>query len=126
MADEKDARGMLLRRFLDAETRDHSSEDYDVLERAEAFFKKSEEEEQERIADFSEWIQETVRQPSPEIDFEDYRAESSPYTEKPNETEQEALTELTADLDHLFLEAGADTVDTKDQKEKTENAERSL
>jgi hypothetical protein len=49
-----------------------------------------------------------------------------PDTERPNETEQEALTELTADLDHLLSEAYADTVDTKDQREKVENAERPL
>jgi len=126
MADEKDARGMLLRRFLDAETRDHSLEDYDVLERAEVFFKKSEEEEQERTADFSEWIQDIVRQPHPEIAFENNPTEST--IQAPVEIEQnDATPELTADLDQLVSEADADTVETHDKKEeKVENAERPL
>jgi hypothetical protein len=129
MADEKDARGMLLRRFLDAETRGHSSEDYDVLGRAEAFFRKSEEEEQERIADFSEWIEDIAQQSHPESFYiEDDPIEPAPQIEPRQGEQREVLTELTAESDQLVSEADADTVEPKlDQKEeKVENAERSL
>jgi hypothetical protein len=96
MADEKGSRGMLLRQFLNAEVHDHSWGNYDVLERVETFFKKSEDEKQERRADFSEWIQDIVQQPHSEIDFEDDGTESAPVTERPSKIGQDVITELTA------------------------------
>jgi hypothetical protein len=119
MADEKEARGMLLRHFLDAETRDHPFGEYDVVERAEAFFKKSEKEEQERISDYCEWVQDIVRQPHPEIDFEDDPIEST--TQMPAESVQNDVTgELAADLDQALLEADADIETGKERGEDGE------
>ena len=115
--------GTLLREMLDASV---DSKAEDVFENAEALFKKSKEEEQERIVDFSEWIEDIARQAHPEIDFEDEPAES--VTQMPSEIEQnDTLTEPAVELDQLLSEVNADTAEAHDQKEeKAENAERSL
>jgi hypothetical protein len=125
MADDKEVRGTLLRRFLDSETLHHPFGEYDVVERAEAFFKKSEKEEQERISDYCEWVQHIVRQPDPEIDFEDDPIEST--TQMPAESVQNDVTgELATDLDQALSEADAD-IETQEKKEENlENAERPL
>jgi hypothetical protein len=114
--------GVLLRELLDASIDSKTESD---LPDAEALFKKSENEEQERITDFSEWVQDIVRQPHPEIDFQDDLTES--VIQAPAETEQDDVTpELTTDPDQLLSEADQDKVETNDQKEKGENAERPL
>ena len=123
MSDDTDIRGVLLKRFLDSESHDHPFADYDVVERAEGFFKKSEEEEQERAAGFSEWMRDIVRQPLPEIDCEDdIEAAHVSIENEPNDAGGSA--ELTAELDHLVSEADLDALETRDRTaEETEDAE---
>jgi hypothetical protein len=121
--------GILLREMLDAPV---YSKTENELADAEALFSKSREEEQVRIADFSEWIENIAQQSHPELSYvEDDPIELAPVTQteaRPGEIEQnDATPELTADLDLLVSEADADSVETRGQKlEKEENAERPL
>jgi hypothetical protein len=118
--------GILLREMLDAQI---DSKAEDELAAAEALFKKSREEEQERIADFAEWIEHIASQPHPEPDIEYDLVERAPQTEAVSEpSENESATEPAADFDQLVSEADADTVEPKPERkeEKVENAERPL
>lgn len=123
--DEVSPEGILFREMLDASV---GSKTEDEFADAEALFKKSREEEQERIADFSEWIENIAGQPHPEVYAEDDSAELAPVTQtetRPVEVEQnDASVELTADLDQLIAEAELDRADSHDQKEKMEIAEQ--
>ena len=171
MTTEKDPRGILLKEFLDEYIRDHTSSDYDVMERAQAFFEKSAKQEQGRNADFSEWIEKITAQPhteSPAFEEETIEASTEPAEHKSQQgignTQPEVyyegeliepvagteahpridLAELTEDkisepiidsendelplTDAEFLLAELETSDEAAviQKEKVENAERSL
>jgi hypothetical protein len=123
--EEASPEGTFLREMLDAQI-DPKAED--ELAAAEALFKKSREEEQERITEFAEWIEDITRQSHPESSFED-RIEPAPQIEAPTQLEQNDVpTELTADFDNLISEADPDTVEPRpDRKEeKGEDAERPL
>jgi hypothetical protein len=118
--------GILLREMLDVLVDSKPESDFDNFEAA---FKKSREEEQERAADFVEWIEDIAQQSHPESDIEYDLMEPAPQTEEPGEPGQnEAAHELTADYDELVPEADADTVEPRpDRKEeKVEDAERPL
>jgi hypothetical protein len=125
MADEKDVRGMLLKELLDAETLDHTFGEYDVVERAEAFFKKSEKEEQERMADFSKWVEEIARRQHSEPFYEEdlIELEHAAQTDPQPEKAQDDINELAADLDELVSEPEAEAVKAHDKEEKVENEE---
>jgi hypothetical protein len=102
---------ILLREMLDAQV---DSKTEDELADAEALFKKSTEEEQERIADFSESIEDIAQQSHPEPSYIEHDPiEPAPQTKtRPGEIEQDRVpTELTADFDQLVSEADADTVE---------------
>jgi hypothetical protein len=125
MADSKDARGMLLKEFLDAKTGDHLFGEYDVVERAEAMFKIAEEEEQERIADFSEWVKELARRPHSEPFYEEdpVELEHVAQTDPHREIAQDDMDELAAELDELVCEPEVEAVQAHDKEEKAENEE---
>jgi hypothetical protein len=125
MADSKDVRGELLKEFLDAETRRHPIGEFDVVERAEAFFKRSEKDEQEKIADYSEWVKEIARQPHSEPFYEEdpIELEHVAQTDPQPEKAQDDINELAADLDELVSEPEAEAVKAHDKEEKAENEE---
>jgi len=154
VADDKDAHGMLLKRFLDAEISESRFEGHDILERAEASFEKSREEEQKREADFAEWVKETSRQPHEEFEYE-YDPMESPtpmHTDAIAAKQSDTHTELILDLQGSLKEEPSEPVidsendefpltDAKlllseletseelsadQRKEKIENAERPL
>jgi hypothetical protein len=124
--EEASPEGILLREMLDAKI---DSKVEDELADAEALFKKSREEEQERIADFAEWVRDTASQPHPESDIEYDLVEPAPETEAPTQLEEKHVpTELSAVFDQLVSEADPDTVEPERERkqEKVENAERPL
>ena len=122
--EQTSSEGVLLRETLNVLVDSKPESDLDNFEAA---FKKSREEEQERIAEFAEWIEDITRQSHQESDIEYDLMEPGPQTEAPIQLElNDVPTELTADLDDLVSEA--DTIETERERkeEKVDNAERSL
>jgi hypothetical protein len=123
--EEASPEGILLREMLDAQI---DSKVEDEFVDAEAFFKKSREEEQERIADFSEWVEDIAQQSDPESSYidDDPLEPAAQMEARRDQLEQnETPTELTADFDEVS-EADAVEPERERKEEKVENAERPL
>lgn len=110
--------GILLREMLDEQA--GSRKDFDTIERADAGFGKSAEDEQARIESFTQWISEVTKQPHPEslyFDAEPIESVQFPKIEfEPNRSTVEqtpALEIPNADLDILVSELYANPLETK-------------
>lgn len=123
---EVSPQGNLLREMLDESTT--QQKDFDTIERAENFFKKSADEEQERIDNFTEWIEDSTRQSHPEPTYEDEPIESiqpKPELEAKPVIEHSPLESQTADIDILFAELYANPLEAKKEVEPVEQIENS-
>ncbi len=128
---EASPQGNLLREMMDAQA--GSSQDYDTIERAEAFFKKSAEDEQARLDSFTEWVDDVTRQPHSEplyVDDEPGEPIQVPNVElepaKSLVEQTPALEVPNADMDILLSELYVNPLEAKKDVESVEQAENNV
>jgi hypothetical protein len=114
--------------MLDESSQRHS--DFDTVERAEAYFKRSTDEEQQRLDNFTEWIENTTSQSHPEPMYNDgeiaERAQPTEVDVNPsmNRTELTSVDDiLNADMELLSAELYASPLEAKEGEEPIEQAE---
>jgi hypothetical protein len=120
-ASEATPQEILLRDMLDESA---PQKDFDTVERAEEFFKKSADDERERLDSFTEWIESVAEQTHPEPMYsDDEPAESVQLPIEPSQIAGEQTPSLeiqNVDLEMLVSELDANPLEAKKEAEAVE------